>query len=67
MEVLGQMVQNMEKAQQATLIGKGKVDELAEMCQNMEADLVIFNEELSGMQLRNLEERISVRVIDRTF
>ena len=54
-QVLGQMVQSLEKPNSATLIGKGKVGELAQMCENMEADTVIFNEELSGMQLRNLE------------
>lgn len=66
-EVLGEMIQRLEKPNSATLIGKGKVEELAEMCRVMEADTVIFNEELSGMQLRNLEEQVSVRVIDRTI
>lgn len=66
-EVLGQMVQNVEKPNAATFIGKGKVEELAEMCRNMEADTVIFNDELSGMQIRNLEEATGVRVIDRTI
>lgn len=65
--VLGQMVQSLEKPNSATLIGKGKVEELADMCANMEADTVIFNDELSGMQLRNLEEELAVRVIDRTI
>lgn len=65
--VLGQMVQSLERPNTATLIGKGKVEELAEMCGSMEADTVIFNEELSGVQLRNLEEELSVRVIDRTI
>lgn len=65
--VLGQMVQHLEKTNSATLIGKGKVEELAEMCQNMEADTVIFNDELTGMQIRNLEEAVAVRVIDRTI
>lgn len=66
-EVLGQLVQNLEKPNSATLIGKGKVEELAQMCQAMDADMVIFNDELSGMQLRNLEEQLNVRVIDRTI
>lgn len=66
-EVLGQLVQNLEKPNSATFIGKGKVDELAQLCQSMGADTVIFNDELSGMQLRNLEERLGVRVIDRTI
>lgn len=65
--VLGHMIQNLERPNTATLIGKGKVEELAEMTKAMEADMVIFNEELSGMQLRNLEDAIGVRVIDRTI
>ena len=66
-EVLGQLVQNLEKPNTATLIGKGKVVELAELCVSMEADMVIFNDELTGVQLRNLEEQLGVRVIDRTI
>lgn len=66
-EVLGQMTQNLEKPNTATLIGKGKVEELALMVQNMGADTVIFNDELTGMQLRNLEDAVGVRVIDRTI
>lgn len=65
--VLAVATQNPEKINSATLIGKGKVEELAEMCKNTEADAVIFNEELSGMQIRNLEDALAVRVIDRTI
>ena len=66
-EVIGILVQSLERPNTATLIGKGKVEELAEMCRNMEADMVIFNDELSGVQIRNLEEATGVRVIDRTI
>ena len=66
-EVLGEVIQRLERPNKATFIGKGKVEELAEMCQNMEADTVIFNDELSGVQLRNLEDALAVRVIDRTI
>ncbi len=66
-EVLGQMIQNLDKFNNATLIGKGKVQELAEMGRNMEADTLIFNDELSGIQLRNLEDATGLRVIDRTI
>lgn len=66
-EVIGRVIQSLDKPNTATFIGKGKVEELAELCGNMEADTVIFNDELSGVQLRNLEEAISVRVIDRTI
>jgi len=66
-EVLGKVVQTLEKPNTATLIGKGKVEEVAQLVQNMEADTVIFNDELSGVQLRNLEDALNVRVIDRTI
>jgi GTP-binding protein HflX len=66
-EVLGEAVQALDKPNTATLIGSGKVEELAELVRNMEADMVIFNDELTGMQLRNLEDIIGVRVIDRTI
>lgn len=65
--VAGQLVQDLPRPVPATLIGRGKVEELAEYCRNMEVDTVIFNEELSGMQIRNLEEALEVRVIDRTI
>ena len=66
-EVLACMVQNVDKINAATFIGSGKLVELSEMCSNMEAELVIFNDELSGMQLRNIEDAVGVRVIDRTI
>ncbi|MBN7772039.1 GTPase HflX [Clostridium aminobutyricum] len=67
MKVLGRMIQNLERPNNTTYIGKGKAEELAELCSNMEADTVLFNDELSGMQLRNLEDALNVRVIDRTI
>lgn len=66
-QVMGRIIQSMERYNTATLMGKGKVEELAEMCRNMEIDTVIFNQELSGVQLRNLEEATGARVIDRTI
>lgn len=66
-EVIGEAVQALDKSNTATLIGSGKVVEIAEMAENMEADMVIFNDELSGMQLRNLEDALKVKVIDRTI
>ena len=66
-EVLGSVIQVLEKPNTATLIGKGKVEEIAELARNMEADTIIFNDELTGMQIRNLEDAAGVRVIDRTI
>jgi GTP-binding protein HflX len=50
----------------ATLLGKGKVAELSELCKQHKIDLLIFDETLTGSQVRNLEEATAVRVIDRT-
>jgi GTP-binding protein HflX len=66
-EVLAVMTQNVDRINAGTYIGSGKLDELAECCRNMDADLVIFNDELSGMQLRNVEDACGVKVIDRTI
>lgn len=66
-EVLGQLIQKLEHPNRGTFLGKGKVEELSLLVKNMEADMVVFNDELSGMQIRNLEDILSVRVIDRTI
>lgn len=66
-EVAAEMIQHLERPNKATFIGSGKVEELALMCDNMNIDTVIFNDELSGMQLRNIEDVLGVRVIDRTI
>ncbi len=66
-EVLGEMIQTRQRPDKATYIGRGKVEELAEMCRNMEANTVIFNNELSGAQLRNLEDAVGVTILDRTI
>ena len=66
-QVVGRLEQSLERPNSATLIGKGKVEELRNLCESMEVDTVVFNEELSGIQIRNLEEALGVRVIDRTI
>ncbi len=65
--VEGIMVQRLERIDRATYIGKGKVDELSLLCENMDVDTVIFNDELSGIQMRNLEDALGKRIIDRTI
>ncbi|EJU21433.1 GTP-binding protein HflX [Peptoanaerobacter stomatis] len=65
-KILGTTVQNKETYDAAYYIGKGKAEELAELAENMEADTIIFNEELSGVQIKNLEEITKAKVIDRT-
>ncbi|KAB3531472.1 GTPase HflX [Alkaliphilus serpentinus] len=64
-EVLASAVQGNSALNAALYIGKGKAEEIRDLCKNLDANLVIFNDELSGSQIRNLEEVIGVDVIDR--
>ena len=65
-EVLRQMLCKQSKVHAAHFIGKGKVEELAQLVKDAGANLVIFDEDLSPAQGRNLEEALAVRVLDRT-
>ena len=65
-EVVGSFLQKRDKPDTAMYIGKGRAEELARECQALEADLCIFDEELTGVQARNLEEVLGIKVIDRT-
>lgn len=65
-KVLGSSIQNKDTYDVAYYIGKGKAEELRELAENMQADTLIFNEELSGVQIKNLEEVTKIKVIDRT-
>ncbi|PHS36283.1 MAG: GTPase HflX [Alkaliphilus sp.] len=65
-EVVATTTQNREAVRAATYLGKGKIEEIKSICESMEINLVIFNDELSGSQIRNLEEILEVDVIDRT-
>ncbi|SNS36062.1 GTP-binding protein HflX [Anaerovirgula multivorans] len=65
-EVVAITAQNKHNIHPAFFIGKGKAEEIADMCKNHEVNLVVFNDELSGSQIRNLETIIEVDVIDRT-
>jgi GTP-binding protein HflX len=60
------MIQERPTPDPATFIGRGKLDELAEGCARVGADLVIFDNELSPAQLRQIEEKVNCKVIDRT-
>ena len=65
-QVVGVVTQNIEKFNPKYLIGTGKVKEIKEIAKNMEVETVIFNDELSGIQVRNLEEELKLKVVDRT-
>jgi GTP-binding protein HflX len=64
--VAGEAVQHRPKADPATLIGSGKVEELSAVAHSTQSDVAIFDHDLSPTQLRNLEEALPCRVIDRT-
>ena len=65
-EVVGSFLQKRDRPDSALCIGKGRAEELARDCQALEADVCIFDEELTGVQARNLEEILRTKVIDRT-
>ncbi|MBN2541317.1 GTPase HflX [bacterium] len=65
-EVVGKMIQKRNRRDANFYIGKGKAEELLEICQESNADLVIFDDELSSVQGKKLEELLQVKVIDRT-
>lgn len=65
-EVVGSIIQNRPAREAAFYIGKGKVEEIRAYCESLDATVVVFNDELSGAQIRNIEELIQRKVIDRT-
>lgn len=65
-QVIGEGVQKMAAPCAATFIGKGKADEFASHCRRAEVDTVIFDDELSPAQSRNLEKVFNCKVLDRT-
>lgn len=65
-EIAGEFVQRRDRPDPATLIGKGKLQEIAGAMASSRADLVLVDHELSPSQQRNIEEEVHARVIDRT-
>ncbi|MBS4177036.1 GTPase HflX [Lederbergia citrea] len=65
-EVVSTLSQKQERLHPSTYIGKGKVEELQMLEEELEPELIIFNDELSPSQLRNLQEKLTARVLDRT-
>ena len=64
-EVVGRVIQRLRKISPKLLIGTGKLEELGEMVASCDATLVIFDEELSPNQGKNLEDALEVRLVDR--
>ncbi|MBE6863537.1 MAG: GTPase HflX [Ruminococcus flavefaciens] len=65
-EVVGKVIQRRPTYDPATCMGAGRLEELKEQLDVLEAELVIFDHELTGVQVRNIEDILDVRVIDRT-
>ena len=65
-EVVGSLIQNKQTRDAAFYVGKGKVEEIKAYCDSLGATMVVFNDELSGAHIRNIEEVVGIKVIDRT-
>ena len=67
MQAVAEVVQKRAVPEAATYLGEGRLAEGKLLCQNLEAQCAIFDAELSGCQIRNLEEFLQVEVLDRTM
>lgn len=64
--MVSRIVQKRDSIHPAYFIGKGKVEEIKLYCEELDIDAVVFNDELSGAQIRNLEKIIDKKIVDRT-
>jgi GTP-binding protein HflX len=64
--IVGRMTQNRTKPDKTTYLGRGKVDQLQQLAEASNADVVVFDNDLSPAQTRNLEHAVGVKVLDRT-
>ena len=62
----GRVMQARERVDPTYYIGKGKADEIKELAKDLEADMLVFDNDLSPAQMRNLEKRTDMRVLDRS-
>lgn len=65
-EVVGDLVQNRHTIDAATYLGSGKIEEIKNYAESLDATMVVFNDELSGAQIRNIENIVGKKIIDRT-
>jgi GTP-binding protein HflX len=66
LEVVGSATQRLGHPHPSTYVGKGKLEEIADLRASLGADVVVFNDELTPAHLRNLEARLETKLIDRT-
>lgn len=65
-EVVAEVLQARQRFDNATLIGTGKIEEIKDLADDLNAELIIFNQDISSTQQRNIEKEACCRVIDRT-
>jgi GTP-binding protein HflX len=65
-EIVGEVLQHRDRPDPATLIGRGKLQEIAGAAASVSADILLFDHDLTASQQRNVEREVSARVIDRT-
>jgi GTPase len=65
-EIVGEVLQHRDRPDPATLIGRGKLEEIARLAASVSSDLVLFDHDLTASQQRNIENVVHARVIDRT-
>ena len=66
-EVVAEIIQNRPVPENATYLGEGKLEELKNAAETLEADAVVFDDELSPMQTRNISDILGIKVIDRSM
>lgn len=66
-EVVAKVIQKRPSADSATVLGEGKIQEIAELSESLGAELLVFDTELTASEIRNIEDIVNVRVIDRTM
>ncbi|MBK5898112.1 GTPase HflX [Catonella massiliensis] len=66
-ETVGRVIQNLESINKATYVGKGKVEEIRELAEELGADGIVCDDELSPAQLSNLKDELDIKVLDRTL
>ena len=66
-QVAGRVIQNREKIHPGTYVGKGKIDEIALLMEELDATGIVCDDELSPAQLNNLEKELDCKVMDRTL